>query len=95
MNDIRRHLFICMTMLLAGCLEIVVSSSNDASQSPRNNHKPCPDKPNIVVIVADDMVSVSGYIRSIESMYCILYGLIDRDSTMSVFMDLIKFQHQI
>lgn len=64
MNDVRRRSFISMTMLLAGCLEIVVSSGNDESQSPRNCDKPCPDKPNIVVIVADDMVSLTEYCRS-------------------------------
>lgn len=98
MNVVRRRIFICVTMLLAGCLENVVSSDDSESQSRRDNDKPCPDKPNIIVIVADDMVSVTGNIRSTTQnrlRACMLYGLIDRDSTMSVFMDLIKFQHQI
>lgn len=98
MNDVRRHLFVCVTILVAGCLENVVSSDNDERQSRRDNHKPCSDKPNIIVIVADDMVSVSG-ISSSTTLYrsriFMLYGFIDRDSTMSVFMDRVKFPRQI
>lgn len=54
MIDIRHRLYIYMFILLAFRLDNVLSSDG----SRKEDDKPCPDKPNIIVIVADDMVSV-------------------------------------
>lgn len=92
-----RHLFICLMILLASCLTSVSGSSHDGGQRSREDDKPCPDKPpNIIVIVADDMVNENwiqcfdcdSYIQMLIKNFIricwndILFKLIDRDSMM-------------
>lgn len=45
-------------MLLARCSTNVSGSSHDEGGRSKEDDRPCPDKPpNIIVIVADDMVN--------------------------------------
>lgn len=52
------RLFIWLMMLLARCSTNVSGSSHDEGGRSKEDDRPCPDKPpNIIVIVADDMVN--------------------------------------